>query len=389
MIVKNESSNITSALKSLRPHIDGWVVCDTGSTDDTPHLIKEFFQTEEVSGYFEHHSWIDYATNRNMCIRRGKRRMPSCANWLLLDADQELVNESNRSIIDFLDHNADGYTILDKVHGVEFSNIRIINAKTDWSYKGAIHEVLEPPVEKVRRLVIRSLPRSIYTKHHAKLTRNLESDLEILIKSYRQNPRDTRTVFYLAKAFQGIGDAINATKYFSLRARMRDNHVEEIFFSQFAIAQLLEPCLSHPGCDASFIKQVQDEAIIENDKSEIDSKDVEVALQKAADILPYRYETWCALAKLKLYYDNDSDQCIYFAQKAIHAGPNKLTTLFADEQAVPCGHFMHCICGAFSLKDTSKESCHIIKSQIEQQSSLKDWEASMYDEAVLAISKYD
>ena len=41
MIVRNEAAIIRRCLESVRPHIDRWVICDTGSTDNTPDIVQE------------------------------------------------------------------------------------------------------------------------------------------------------------------------------------------------------------------------------------------------------------------------------------------------------------------------------------------------------------
>ena len=45
MIVRNESKIITRLLTSVLPIIDTYVICDTGSTDDTVSIIKDFFNS--------------------------------------------------------------------------------------------------------------------------------------------------------------------------------------------------------------------------------------------------------------------------------------------------------------------------------------------------------
>ena len=41
MIVKNESKRLPTLFESLKDAIDYYVIVDTGSTDNTPELIKE------------------------------------------------------------------------------------------------------------------------------------------------------------------------------------------------------------------------------------------------------------------------------------------------------------------------------------------------------------
>ncbi|HBY69284.1 MAG TPA: glycosyl transferase, partial [Flavobacteriaceae bacterium] len=45
MIVKNESAIIKRCLDSVKQHIDYWVIFDTGSTDNTKDLIKDYLSS--------------------------------------------------------------------------------------------------------------------------------------------------------------------------------------------------------------------------------------------------------------------------------------------------------------------------------------------------------
>lgn len=49
MIVKNESHIIEKTLEHLTSIIDFsyWLICDTGSTDNTQNIIKLFFEKKE------------------------------------------------------------------------------------------------------------------------------------------------------------------------------------------------------------------------------------------------------------------------------------------------------------------------------------------------------
>ena len=50
MIVKNESKIILRLLETVLPIIDTYCICDTGSTDMTKELIKEFFDVRCIEG---------------------------------------------------------------------------------------------------------------------------------------------------------------------------------------------------------------------------------------------------------------------------------------------------------------------------------------------------
>lgn len=92
MIVKDEEHNIRRALESVKGVADEIVVVDTGSTDRTPKIVKEY--TDRL--YF--HEWKnDFSEARNFSLK-----FPTCEWVLILDADEEVSEEFRKNIRDFL-----------------------------------------------------------------------------------------------------------------------------------------------------------------------------------------------------------------------------------------------------------------------------------------------
>ncbi|MDX2098115.1 MAG: glycosyltransferase family 2 protein [Leptolyngbyaceae cyanobacterium bins.59] len=83
MIVKDEERHLARCLASVQPYVDELVVVDTGSSDRTPEIAREFGATVHC---FE---WCDdFAAARNFAIDQVS------GDWILtLDADEELVVE--------------------------------------------------------------------------------------------------------------------------------------------------------------------------------------------------------------------------------------------------------------------------------------------------------
>ena len=63
MIVRDEADIILNTLSNLveKIPIHYWVICDTGSTDNTPELIKNFFKEKDISGELIYDPWQDFA----------------------------------------------------------------------------------------------------------------------------------------------------------------------------------------------------------------------------------------------------------------------------------------------------------------------------------------
>ena len=76
MIVKNEADIIVNTLSNLVEHIqlDYWVICDTGSTDNTAELIENFFKEKGIKGELHHDEWQDFAHNRTKALEYAYKR---------------------------------------------------------------------------------------------------------------------------------------------------------------------------------------------------------------------------------------------------------------------------------------------------------------------------
>src|SRR5262245_49038382 len=82
MIVRNESAVVRRCLDSVKGVISHWVICDTGSTDDTAIIIEETLKG--IPGTLYRTPWVDFGHNRSLALQlaRGK------ADYhLLIDAD--------------------------------------------------------------------------------------------------------------------------------------------------------------------------------------------------------------------------------------------------------------------------------------------------------------
>lgn len=136
MIVKNESENIIPTLNNLWSHIhfDYWVICDTGSTDNTKTLITDFFSKKGVKGELHDDAWQDFGYNRTKALERAYNK----TDYLLIfDADDKI--EGNFRIPNLT---ADKYML---TFGTQVKYVRplLINNRKKWRFVGVLHEYLD------------------------------------------------------------------------------------------------------------------------------------------------------------------------------------------------------------------------------------------------------
>lgn len=225
MIVRDEAAVIGRCLASVRPLIDHWVICDTGSADGTQQLVADALAG--VPGTLAERPWRDFGHNRTelMALASG-----TADYLLLLDADMTL-----RHTAPLPDLHADAY-LLRHSGDLEYWVPRLVRGDRCWRFEGSTHEYLtsEAPIseEQLEGLVI---------DHHADGGRRgekLDRDRRLLRAHLDNKPDDARATFYLAQTLRDLGDDVAAAELYRKRAGM-EGWDEETYYAAFQAGALL------------------------------------------------------------------------------------------------------------------------------------------------------
>ncbi|OOR92460.1 hypothetical protein B0181_01610 [Moraxella caviae] len=153
MIVKNEAAIIEETLTNILEHIplDYWVIADTGSTDDTPAVIQEFFAKKGIKGELVHHEWKHFGHNRQLAMEAAHGK----ADYLFFfDADDRIVG--NLGMRAGMELTADAYFFkMRNQHATDRFYTRRLLIKNDplWRWRGAVHEQLHIERPSVQALI--------------------------------------------------------------------------------------------------------------------------------------------------------------------------------------------------------------------------------------------
>ncbi|MEG2382614.1 MAG: glycosyltransferase [Oscillospiraceae bacterium] len=204
MIVKNEEKYLRSCLTALMPllkQVDSeLIIVDTGSTDSTLSIAKEF--TALVYSF----DWCDdFAAARNETLRHAKGEW-----YMFLDAD-EIFGELT-SLIEFfnsgeyLKFNSASH-MMDNIVGdnadaiVELRLLRLAKRRKELCFKGAIHEVLNSLLP-IKMLSARSTHYGYdFMGDPEKEQRKHQRNIVPLLKEYEENPKDLRTLAHIVKEY--------------------------------------------------------------------------------------------------------------------------------------------------------------------------------------------
>jgi glycosyltransferase involved in cell wall biosynthesis len=228
MIVKNEENVIERSLQSILPHVDTWVIVDTGSTDSTMEKIREITAAANKQGVLYQRPWVNFAHNRTEALELATAVTTATASrsavttatataaapWLfMLDAD-DIFHGLFPSL---LDSGADAYTVQMRRSGLEYRYILLFNSKSHWVYKSPVHEYPSLENAKVLELPI------VWVDSRAEGARSrnpnkYSDDATLLEQEFHQNPANLRAAFYAAQSWRDAGNSEKAIYWYYIRA---------------------------------------------------------------------------------------------------------------------------------------------------------------------------
>lgn len=222
MIVRNESRIIKRLLQSVLPIIDTYIICDTGSTDDTPNIIKSFFDENMIPGEIITEPFKNFGYNRTFALKAARGKATYA---LLLDADMIFKVESS---FDKQSLKYAAYQIIQKGGNLSYHNTRLIRLDIDAKCLGPTHEYYDLPPgshnEKLDSLWIDDIGDG------GSKGDKFERDIRLLKQGIEEEPANGRYYFYLANSYFNCGRINDCIPYYEKRIEL-GGWSEEIFYS--------------------------------------------------------------------------------------------------------------------------------------------------------------
>jgi glycosyltransferase involved in cell wall biosynthesis len=233
LMVKNESKIIERCLKSVEGFVDAFCVTDTGSTDTTCDIVKEFLRTHE--GCLSTCEWKDFGHNRTLSVQSAQTYLTKVLNWdlkdtygLLLDAD--MVFHPGRLKTHPLGDI--GYTIVQKAGNLVYPNCRLIRLDYPWTCKGVTHEYWDGVTKPLGQDICWIEDRNDGGCKSDKF----ERDARLLEQGLKDDPDNIRYKFYLAQTYHSLGRWRDSIFMYEKRINS-GGWYEEVWYSHYMIAQ--------------------------------------------------------------------------------------------------------------------------------------------------------
>ena len=218
MIVKNESHIIEHTLDKLcnKKIFDYWVICDTGSTDNTPNIITSFFEKKGIKGELFYDVWENFAHNRTLALQKAYNKTDIL---LIFDADDEIVGDFKIPTENLFD---EYYLKFGSPSEISYIRVLIINNRKQFEFLSVIHEYISCKEGPNTNSIIEG---NYHVVSGRTSSRNLDpdkylKDALILEKAYydaltKNNHLFHRYAFYCANSYRDCGNFENAIKWYN------------------------------------------------------------------------------------------------------------------------------------------------------------------------------
>lgn len=245
LMVKNESPRIRVTLDSLVPFVDGLIVFDTGSEDDTVNIVKQFSKESEIPLHLKTGEFENFAISRNESLKFADS-IPDYDYYLLMDSNDELVLSVEKRILKDKISEYDCLYVHQKWHvgtdrDVEYHNVKIIKSRRGFEFVGPVHEyVVIPRDAKVGKLSFEesTLFQDRTKDDDGKTRKRWATDVKILEEELTKNPNEPRTQYYLAQTYACLGLVREAKDAYETRSKNERGFYEERFLSMMAVGDL-------------------------------------------------------------------------------------------------------------------------------------------------------
>lgn len=235
MMVKNEHKRLEVSLNSVIGYVNSIVVYDTGSTDNTIEILRNFCDKYKIPLRLKEGEFVDFATSRNVSLDFADT-FDDIDFLLLLDCNDELKGGQHlRSFCsNYKDKPNTGYLLCQEWWSGrrdKYFNVRMVKARNGWRYRGSVHEWIkntrfenDEAAQAAGDICIK-VPDTIVlyqdrTKDDDKTSKRFIRDKVLLLEEHKKDPTEPRTVFYLAQTCGCLNNIEEAYNYYKLRTTL-------------------------------------------------------------------------------------------------------------------------------------------------------------------------
>ena len=232
LMVRNEEKILERCLKAVEGVVDAFCIHDTGSTDRTNEIAREFLETHK--GCLTSSVWQNFGYNRTASFQAAREYLTvagydlATTYGILLDGDMvlqvgTLLSEDLTEV---------GYTLIQRGGSLEYPNCRLVRMDHPWVCRGVTHEYWDGPVKALPKTAAWIDDRNDGGCKSDKF----ERDARLLEEGLKAEPDNVRYMFYLAQTYHSLRRFRESIAMYKKRFNA-GGWVEEQWYSLYMIGQ--------------------------------------------------------------------------------------------------------------------------------------------------------
>ena len=149
MMVKNEEKRIEVSFDSVKNFSDTYIILDTGSTDDTINICREYCKRNNINLFLKEEPFVNFEVSRNVLLDFADEVLDKNKKRFLLQLDCNDELQQGENLIDFVtkfDGPQTGFHLKQKwwtgMSVDTYFNIRLVLSHSGWRYRDVVHEYI-------------------------------------------------------------------------------------------------------------------------------------------------------------------------------------------------------------------------------------------------------
>jgi len=252
-IMKNEAHVITRMLNSIRPIVDIICLVDTGSTDNSIEVVKNWGEQNKIETHVFERAFDNFENSRNYSIQVAREVTAGRGDdfWgFWLDADEmiEILPNFNKNNI-----NKDLYMFNTYINVMKYTRNECYKLDKPFRFYGPVHEFIVCDDKNITSGLMDGLNVRVQMdggSWKGNIPEKYKSHAHVLEKYIDASRQDPRWIFYTAQSYHDsacVPDSREeneerlrrSMKYYKERISRADGYPEEIFYSQFRVGTIM------------------------------------------------------------------------------------------------------------------------------------------------------